>query len=321
MVKLVDVDPNQSNLTKSFKHWLMELAETEMTFNILQRIRQENANFSQQNQPSLSLVPPDLVKTYVDVLKDLPEDQRSVALSLIAAMSRPATPVATTVDPYLMLLLLMLRNQNGQQNNNNIEAVVKPIAEAIKGQYTVLAEIVKNSNKGNGNENHAELINSIANLLNAVHKSNASESVKDNLAKLAIEALKEAAIGGDSDKVDELLSFLEKLQRSGLIVDPKTSLQFSLEKEKIEREYRIKEKELEMEEERLNKLGEFFTDLTDALNNLMEKEEKEEGKVREYSVKCPKCGNAITVTSDMPEGEVIQCANCKSKLRLKWKKA
>lgn len=307
MVKLVNA-PTPGSLSRTFKNWLMELAETEMTFDILKRLRAESATTSSQPQPQQE--DPSRILSYVQFLKELPEEDRQIAISLIQSLqSTPVTrPAQPTMDPTLLMLMMLLKDGKNSSNNDGGNAA---LAEAIRGQFTVLTELIKTMSNRNDGE-------SVKLLLEAIDKLKTTDDFKDEVARMAISALLEAAGSKGEDELDKVFSLMEKLRTAGLIVDPKTSLTYQLEKEKMDKEFRLKERQMEIEEKRMEQITQFLADLADALESLSEKEEVEK-KPSEVSISCPKCGNTIKVSTDMKEGSIIKCDSCGAKLRLKWR--
>ena len=287
----------------------MELAETEMTFDILKRLRADSAASVSTQQPQQE--DPSRILSYVQFLKELPEEDRQIAVSLIQSLNQPPAPKPqqSGLDPTLLMLMMLLKDgKNSSNSSGNNEA----LAEAIRGQFTVLTELIKTmANRNDGGES-AKL------LLEAIDKLKTNDDFKDEVARLAISALLESTKEGGGDDIDKLFSLMEKLKTAGLIIDPHTSLTYSLEKEKMDKEFQLKQRQMEMEEKRMEQVTQFLADLADALESLTEKEEVEK-KPSTVSVNCPKCGNSVKVSTDMKEGTVVRCDKCGAKLKLRWK--
>ncbi len=310
MVKVMHSSPG--SLTRTFKNWLMELAETEMTFDILRKLRSETQSSNQQVQQSSK--DPSEILSYVQLLKDLPEEDRQIALALLQSLNAPPpqqnVSVKPAFDPTLLILMMMLKENKSNDN--------PALAEAIKGQYAVLTELIRNLS----NRNDGETAKLLLEALDKLKPTTNPDEFKDELAKMAISALIEAATKDDSSEIDRMLQLMEKLKVAGLIIDPKTSLTYQLEKEKMDKEFKLKEREMELEEKRMEQISQFLADFAEALESLTEKEAEEKGiekKPTEYTVKCPKCGESIKVSTSMKEGSIIQCKGCGAKLRLKWR--
>ena len=318
MAKLIEVDP-ASVKTKSFKNWLQELAETEMVFNILNRIRAQNiqemsmyTQATQANTPTM-MVPPDILKQYTEILKDMDEPERSIALSIITSSMRPSQVVS--MDPNLMLALLLLKTLNTNTNNKE-----DPIANAIKGQYEVLAKIIEKLGDNNNNNNNIDipsLINSLANLVKAQKGEQGDNSIVNEIARKAIEGLVKASTNPE-EAFERQLEFIRKLQESGILPDPQLSYQLALEKYKIDREYEFKKDQLEYEKEQMERASEFLRDIVDAIDKLTggegeEEVEKERPKV--FRKPCPKCGNEIDIE---PGVDRVECPSCGAKIKVKW---
>ena len=309
MVKLINAQ-SPGSLSRTFKNWLMELAETEMTFDILKRLRADSAASIPSQQPQQE--DPSRILSYVQFLKELPEEDRQIAVSLIQSLNQPPAPKPqqSGLDPTLLMLMMLLKD--GKNSANNSSGNNEALAEAIRGQFTVLTELIRTmANRNDGGE-------SVKLLLEAIDKLKTNDDFKDEVARMAISALLEAASGKDSDDIDKLFSLMEKLKTAGLIIDPHTSLTYSLEKEKMDKEFQLKQRQMEMEEKRMEQITQFLADLADALESLTEKEEVEK-KPSTVDVNCPKCGNSIKVSTDMKEGTVVRCEKCGAKLKLKWR--
>jgi len=322
MAKIVELDPSVAS-TRSFKRWLQELAETEYTFNLLNRLRQENMALQQQQaqaqQQTQVITVPDIgyLREIAKQLKDLPEEERSIVMSLIAGMNRPPAvqqqTVQPVIDPSLLILLLLLRREERSGGDGGA------LAAAINGLTSVVREAIS----GGGKNDVGSILSGIASILDKISKEGGGggNGIVEEIARKAIDGLISAARNPEEDFLEKL-EFIRKLQESGILPDPELMFRWNVEKYKIDKEHEYRMEKLRAEREQAEKITEFLSDALDVADKLLGgggEEEEEEGEAKKvFKLKCPACNGVVEVVRG---AERVKCPSCGKNLVVKWKRA
>ena len=253
-----------------------------------------------------------LTRDYVEIAKaiaELPPDKRSEVLSIISMLrSRPT-------DSSVVLVPLLLGLLKGEGSNPGGNQVVAKLIDALVGRTS------------NQNSEVAEAIKQLGNIVSKVLETLSSRRVESLSVKDLVElinAVRPTQQGFTLDDFMKMYEFVSKHAGGGGGVDPKVMLE--IEKIRQERDLKLaelglKKYELDVERERVDKLGQHIAKGLDVISRVVEEyeeSEEKEGEKKEKTtvrVKCPECGEEQEVPLEL--GKVFTCTKCGTKFRIR----
>jgi len=327
---------NPSELGEGGLKKAKQILEDRIEYNTLREIAEEGNQESYENPPSSQTegYNPEILSQYTEYLNSLPEEQRGVAMQLIATLHGGGGKSGMEMNPMTLMLMNMM-NQNN--NTNNDDATVK----MIENQNNVLIELIKNVGGNNNNEVLVELIKNMGNnnnnestsdLIKAVNEMNGgNDEDRELINNLLLSVISNQ--GGDDD--DKMFEKLKKMREAGLITDPQTLFEVKKleadserEKYKADRDHDIKKLEIDKDREQTDKASEFLSEIAKTVENLNEGGTEDETKSEssgqpaqqvELNYPCPSCETPVTISPQTEDGSIVKCPSCEGNIRVKRK--